>query len=134
MSRFVLDTSALLTLRNDQPGSQRVADLLQQATEGSVTVFGCFMTQLELLYRVWKTEGETAGRLAYAQSHILPITWVHESPALLELAASLKALHPISLADAWIAATALHSDASLVHKDPEFASVPALKQEKLPYK
>lgn len=99
-----------------------------------VTVFACFMSLMEVLYRVWKNEGEAAGRAAYASCQTLPITWVHESPALLELAAGLKAQYPMSLGDAWIAATALQCNAILVHKDPEFEPVQALQHEPLPYK
>jgi predicted nucleic acid-binding protein len=134
LARYVLDTSALLTLHNDEPGSDRVAGLLLAAADGQVEVYGCFITLMEVLYRVWRTEGEKAGRKAYAQCQQLPVTWVHESPVLLERAASLKALHPISLADAWIAATALECEATLVHKDPEFEPIRTLIEERLPYK
>jgi len=140
MTRFVLDTSALLTLHSNEAGSERVADLLTLALEPetpaqrNVAVFACFLSLMEVLYRVWKTEGEAAGRAAYAACQALPVIWVHETPALLELAASLKARYPMSLGDAWIAATALQCDAVLVHKDPEFEAVPALQHEALPYK
>ena len=140
MTRYVLDTSALLTLHYNEAGSERVADLLTLALEPetpaqtNVAVFACFMSLMEVLYRVWKTEGEAAGRAAYAACQALPVIWVHETPALLELAASLKARYPMSLGDAWIAATALQCDAVLVHKDPEFDAVPALQHEALPYK
>ena len=53
---------------------------------------------------------------------------------LLIRAASIKATHRLSLADAWIAATALELDATLVHKDPEFEKLLELKEERLPYK
>ena len=33
------------------------------------------MTRMEILYRVWKDEGESEGRLAYAQCGSLPITY-----------------------------------------------------------
>jgi len=99
-----------------------------------VRVFGSFITLMEVLYRVWKNEGEAAGRKAYAACQLLPITWVHETPALLELAASLKACYPMSLGDAWIAATALQCQAVLLHKNPEFEPVPGLRHEPLPYK
>ncbi len=132
-SRYVLDTSALLTLRNDEPGSERVAGILLAGAKGDAEVFGCFISLMEVLYRVWKTEGEAAGRKAYARCQALPIVWVRESPALLERAASLKAQHAMSLADAWIAATALECEATLVHKDPEFEPVDALVEERLPY-
>jgi predicted nucleic acid-binding protein len=89
---------------------------------------------MEVLYRVWKSEGEAAGRAAYVQCQTLPIVWVHESPVLLERAASLKAQYAMSLADAWIAATALECEATLLHKDPEFEPIDALAEERLPYK
>ena len=78
-------------------------------------------------------ESEQAGRLAYRQCLTLPITWIHESEQLLNKAAEVKALHRLSLADAWIAACALLHDAELVHKDPEFDAV-AAQQLLLPYK
>lgn len=133
MKRYLLDTSALLTLRDDEPGADRVADLLAQAQRREATCLGCFITLMEMLYRVWKDEGEHAGRLAYEQCLALPIEWVHESRDLLEAAAAVKARHTLSLADAWIAASSELNAAILVHKDPEFESL-ALEQERLPYR
>lgn len=129
---WILDTSALLTLRDDEPGADRVAELLEQARRGDETCCACFMTAMELLYRVWKDEGEPAARLAYEQAQSLPIVWIHESPELLEAAAEIKAKHHLSLADAWIAATTLLRNGILVHKDPGFSSV-HIQQEALPF-
>lgn len=134
MSRFLLDTSALLALRDDEQGAARVAALLESAARVELECHGCFISQMELMYRVWKDEGEDAGRTAYSMCMSLPIKWLHESSELLERAAMLKACFPLSLADAWIAAAALQLDAILVHKDPEFEKVSGLKQELLPYK
>lgn len=134
MSGYLLDTSALLALRDDEPGAARVAALIEAAARGESACHACFISQMELLYRVWKDEGEEAGRTAYAICLRLPISWLHESPELLERAAAIKACFPVSLADAWIAAAALQLDAVLVHKDPEFEKVADLKQEWLPYK
>ena len=88
---------------------------------------------MEVLYRVWKDEGESEARLAYEQCLSMPVTWIRESRKLLELAAEVKALHPLSLADAWIAASAILAQAELVHKDPEFRTLD-LAQLTLPYK
>ena len=49
------------------------------------------------------------------------------------MAAELKATYPLSLADAWIAACARLHGALLVHKDPEFGTLP-IDQETLPLK
>jgi len=134
MNGFLLDTSALLALRDNEPGAEQVSQLLLQTQNGGLPCYGCFMTLMEVFYRVWKDEGESAGREAYADCQALPIDWLHESPELLIRAASVKATHPLSLADAWIAAAALENSMTLVHKDPEFENLPGLLEERLPYK
>ena len=91
------------------------------------------MTRMEILYRVWKDEGELAGKLALQQCLALPLNWVELSDELLRRAAEIKALNALSLADAWIAAAAIEHDAVLVHKDPEFKAL-ALDQKVLPLK
>ncbi len=133
MKQYLLDTSALLTLRDDEPGADHVANLLRQAAKNKVNIYGSFMTLMEIYYRVWKDDGESEGRLAYEQCRALPMLWVDETRDLLELAAKIKATYPLSLADAWIAATAIQKNAVLVHKDPEFEKV-KVAQLKLPYK
>jgi ribonuclease VapC len=133
VKRWLLDTSALLTLRDDEPGAQQVADLLAAALAQQAECHACFMTLMELTYRVWMDEGEPAARLAHEQCLSLPLQWVHESPPLLWEAARLKAMHRMSIADAWIAAAARLAGATLVHKDPEFVPL-ALPQLQLPLK
>ena len=133
MIRYLLDTSALLTLRDDEPGTEQVAKILYQAKHGDIQCFCCFMSLMEVFYRVWKDENKKNGRLAYEQCQSLPIIWVHEDKALLEKSAEIKATHQLSLADAWIAASAIQQKAILVHKDPEFSKLEC-KQLVLPYK
>jgi predicted nucleic acid-binding protein len=133
MKRYLLDTSALLTLRDDEPGADKVAELLKQAQAATTRCLGCFISLMEVLYRVWRDEGEAAAKLAYEQCLALPIEWIHETADLLKRAAEIKATYPLSVADAWIAACALQEDVVLIHKDPEFKAVP-VKQEPLPFK
>ena len=124
MPAFCLDTSAILTLRDDEPGAERVAMLL----DGPDPCFACFITRMEVLYRVWKDEGEGSGRLAYEQLQSLPIEWVDQTEPLLLEASRIKALHRLSVADAWIAAAALLSRATLLHQDPGFEAITELDQ------
>ena len=122
---FCLDTSAILTLRDDEPGAERVAMLL----EGPDPCFACFMTRMEVLYRVWKDEGERSGRLAYEQLQSLPIEWVDQTEPLLLEASRMKAFHPLSVVDAWIAPAARLSRATLLHKDQEVEAITELDQD-----
>ena len=133
MKCFLLDTSALLTLRDNEPGAQRVAEVLHLTKQGKAKCYGCFMSLMQVLYRVWRDESKQASQLAYQQCLALPIEWLHSNDALLTKAAEFKALHPLSLDDAWIAACALKHGAILVHKDPEFKPL-AIAQEFLPHK
>ena len=121
---LLLDTSALLTLRDDETGAAR----LEQALEQPQRCYACFLTRMEVLYRVWKDEDERAGRLAYEQLKALPLLWIEASEPLLELAASIKARDALSVADAWIAAASQQVGATLLHKDPEFRAITTLPQ------
>lgn len=76
-----------------------------------------------------------------AQSHYL---WLRQLPLEIHAnsderwlltAGRLKARHPMSLADAQIAALALLLDATLVHKDPEYEALEGIvRLEALPLK
>ncbi len=133
MKRYLLDTSALLTPRDDEPGAARVSEVLQQAAKGKARCYGCIMSLMEGLYRVWRDKTEASSRLAYQQCLELPLEWVRDSDALLIKAAEMKALYSLSLADGWVAACTLEQGATLIHKDPEFHALP-LEQEALPVK
>jgi len=63
-SLLLLDTSALLTLRDDEPGAARVEEALEQPGR----CYACFLSRMEVLYRVWKDEDERAGLRAPARA------------------------------------------------------------------
>lgn len=133
MTIYLLDTSALLTLRDDEAGADDVAQRLVAGRESGRPCRICFISLMEVFYRVWQDEGRARGRLAYEQCLSLPVQVVHEEPMLLEKAAEIKATHRLSVADAWIAAAAVLNAATLIHKDPEFDRLD-LPQQRLPYK
>ena len=124
MPAFCLDSLAILTFRDDEPGAEDIAMLL----EGPDPCFACFSTRMEVLCRVWKDEKERRGGLADEQLQSLPIQWVDQAEGLLLEASRIKALQRLSVTDAWIAAAARLSRAALLHKDPEFEAITALDQ------
>jgi len=130
-----LDTSAILAYFLDEPGADEVKEILRSAEKGEEKVFVSFMTFMELLYRIWKLSGEQEGKKAYLYLRGLPVDEIGQSESLMLRAAMLKAQYPISVADAWIGATALWTGTTLIHKDPEMetlADIISLKA--LPYK
>lgn len=127
-SAFVLDTSALLTLRSDEPGAERVADLLARAKKGSCVLFVSFMTRMELLYLIWREEGEEPAREALRLVDSFALEWISCDATILEIAARLKSRGGLSVADSWIGASAIARQAILIHKDPEFAKFAEISQ------
>ena len=126
---FVLDTSALLALRGDEPGADRVETILFPGKKDQDRLLVSFMTRMEILYIVWREEGEEAARHALRLMDSFAVEWVSCEPTILEIAARLKAHGKLSVADTWIGATAIAYGATLIHKDPEFEPVKEIRQE-----
>jgi predicted nucleic acid-binding protein len=128
---YVLDTSAMLTLIEDEAGADRVEQVLSQEK-----VWLPWLVLLETHYITQQEQGEAEANRRYALIKQLAATilWEIDEPTLLT-AARLKANFRLSLADALIAAFAMRQQATLLHKDPEFeALADQVTQEALPYK
>jgi ribonuclease VapC len=128
---FVLDTSALLALRGDEAGADRVQALLVQASKQQCRLLVSFITRMELLYCIWREEREQAALEALRLVDSFEIDWISCEPRILEKAAEIKSGGRISVADSWIGATAAIYSATLVHKDPEFEALQDISQEVL---
>ena len=126
---FVLDTSALLALRGDEPGADRVETLLSQAKKNQCRLLASFMTRMEVLYNVWRAEGEEAARHALRLMDSFAVHWISCEPNILEIASRIKAQGRLSVADSWIGATAIAYGATLVHNDPEFGPFKEIPQK-----
>ena len=119
-SRYLLDTSALLTFSGDEPGADAVGVLLAKGRRGEVQLYLSFLSVMEAGYKAYQARGEDGLAILLASVQHLPITRVDVSDELIALAARMKGMYRMSLADAWILATAKQLGAILVHKDPEF--------------
>jgi predicted nucleic acid-binding protein len=132
---YVLDTSAWLTLIEDEPGADIVQDLVERAIAGEVGVLVSFMTFMEVYYITLQERDPSEAQARIDLMTALPILRVESSSALAIVAGGLKASYRLSVADAWIAALAKERNATLVHKDPEFEQIAATTQTlTLPYK
>jgi len=135
MTTYVLDTSAWLTLIEDEAGVEIVQKILEEADAGEAEVLTSFMSFMEVHYITQQERGVQEAKERTTLMMALPIERVDSSEAQGVLAATLKAEHRLSVADCWIAALALERRAVLVHKDPEFEQVETrLRILKLPYK
>ena len=128
---YTLDTSAIMAYFLGEEGKDEVSRILSQAQKQEITVYVSFMSYMETLYRTWKLSDEDTGRRAYIMLRNLPLKEVKQDEDLLLKAATMKATNPISVADAWIAATAQKTGTTLVHKDPEMDVIKGIKFKKL---
>lgn len=135
MERYVLDTSALFALRDDEAGADIVEKILQDARKGKAACYASFLSFMELFYCVWRHEGRGGAMRAYLEMKMLPVESVDQEESLLILAGEIKALGGLSVIDSWVAATAVEKQARLVHKDPEFEALSSrISLISLPYK
>jgi predicted nucleic acid-binding protein len=128
---YLLDTSALLTLIEDEAGAARVEEVLR--TQAAIITW---MSLLEVAYITQQERGVAEAERRYALIKALSVTliWQVEEATLLT-AARLKAVHRLSLADTIIAAYTMQAKAILLHKDPEFEALTGqVGLEALPYK
>ena len=127
----VLDSSALLTIWNDEAGADRVAELLGSGKK----IYISFMTLMECRYRIWKNVDRHESERFSEYLDLLPLEVVGVTEAIFALAVEIKATYNLSVCDSWIIATAVSTRSLLVHKDPEFEQVAhRLQLEPLPYK
>ncbi len=134
-ARYVLDTTAMLAFTEKELGADRVRTILREGERGQAQVMLSFMTFMEAYYRIWQKEGREKADEVLALLSALPVERIDVSDDLIRLAGEIKALFNLSVADAWIAATAIQQESKLVHKDPEFEQLrDRVALEPLPYK
>lgn len=122
-NHFVLDSYAILALLNDEPGAERVASLLKQASDPDIVIAMSLINLGEVSYiveRRWGIE-KTQITLAYLEATSIQFVEVDKNRVL--AAAHLKAKYPIAYADAFAAALAIELEATLLTGDPEFQAL-----------
>jgi len=118
--RYVLDSSALLALLQDEPGAQMVEDLIVDP-DGDTEVFISSINLGEVLYVMQRHFGEEAtGRVEDAILSSPKIQIADASWDRVRSAARIKAIGGLSYAGCLGAALADEMDAYLVTSDPEF--------------
>jgi predicted nucleic acid-binding protein len=130
-NRFLLDTSAIFTLIEDEDGADRVEQILKKND-----VIISWVALMEMMYISRQEKGDEVAMKRYVTIKQIDATilWNANEPTLLT-AARLKANHRLSFADSIIAATAFQQGATLLHKDPEYEALQGqVEMEALPYK
>jgi uncharacterized protein with PIN domain len=87
---FVL-ASALSALRSEESGAETVEALLSRAKRNQCRLLISFMSRMEMLYNVWREEGEESARHALRLMDSFPVQWVSCETDILEVASRIKA-------------------------------------------
>ena len=127
--RFVLDSYALIGYLENEPFSERIERLLNQARKGDCRLYLHAIQLGEVYYITLREQGQNSADLAYSRIKAFPLTFVdHIDENLLITACTLKANYPISYADSFAAALAKIHECFLLSGDPEFK---ALEKEEI---
>jgi predicted nucleic acid-binding protein len=122
-ARYVLDSFALLAHLQGEPAGRRVKAILAQAEKRRAVVVLSIINYGEAVYIIEREHGMKAAQTMIAAVDQLPVTVVAADRRLTFSAAHIKALHPISYADAFTVALAVQEQATVVTGDPEFRRV-----------
>lgn len=118
--RYILDSYALLAYFQAETAGARVRNILKEAANGSVEAILSMISLGEIYYIVARKRGlEQAGVITEDISR-LPVGLVEVTKERVLAAASVKAQHPVSYADAFVVATAVEFSATIVTGDQEF--------------
>jgi uncharacterized protein len=117
---YILDACALLRLAQDEPGADRVAEILADSANGNARVLLHQINLGEVVYRIGKQFGWAVAERKRGEISLLPIEIIDFTEELFWQAVKLKATYPMSYADCFAAALAIKEQAILLTSDPEF--------------
>jgi uncharacterized protein len=133
MQPIVFDSQSLLKLYLGESGSERVVVLLREVLEGKVEGRINIVNLAEVYYILRRKSKQAAEEKEESlKTYGVKVIPVNPDSSLWKRAASLKADHSMSLADAFAAATALELNSRLVTgADEEFGGVHGLDVERI---
>ena len=120
LTRYVLDSYALIGYLENEKFADRIEHLLKQARNHKADLYLHALHLGEVYYITLREQGTNLADLAYSRIKAFPLNFIdHIDEELLLTAASLKATFPISYADAFAAALAKIKNCTLLSGDPE---------------
>jgi predicted nucleic acid-binding protein len=123
MKAAVLDSYAIITFLQRQPGYEEVAKLFEECTAKDRELFVCVVNWGEVIYHALRTGGEQKAQLAEEVMRAIPVTVLDANRDITLQAARFKAFLKMSYADCFAAALAMKKKCELVTGDKEFKMV-----------
>ena len=120
MKNLVLDSYALLSYFEEEPGADKVQRLLEQAEKGKLGLLMSVVNWGEVYYSLCRSKGAEKAEDSLLIIEQLPISLVEVGKAFMHEVAKLKAHHPIALGDCFAAALAIEHRCPVFTGDKEF--------------
>jgi predicted nucleic acid-binding protein len=124
--KLVLDSFALISLFNKEPGWQTVQKCLYELQAKGERALLCWINWGEVYYVIARRAGRAKALETIHLIEQLPIELVDVDSQLVKSAADVKCDHSLSYADAFCIATAIRWQGVILTSDPEFATVSQL--------
>lgn len=119
----MLDSYAILSLLQNEPGADKVSELLEKASNAETKLYMNWLNVGEVYYQIIRRESKKIADETLTELRLLPITFVSVTDELVLSAAEMKAKYSIAFADCFVIATAKEKKAIIVTGDPEFEQV-----------
>ncbi len=120
MTKYVLDSFALIAYFEDEPGADKVSEILRALMNRKAKGFMSIINWGEMYYNTMREQGVEEAEKVLTQFDKYPIKLIDADRRLTYEAAKLKARFKIAYADCFAAALTLSLNALLITGDPEF--------------
>ena len=120
MTKYILDSFAMLAYFEDEPGADKVNGILSAVIGRKAKGFMSVINWGEMYYNTMREQGIEEAERVLTQFDKYPIQLIEADRRLTYEAAKLKAKYKITYADCFAAALASSLKALLVTGDPEF--------------
>jgi predicted nucleic acid-binding protein len=125
---YILDSFAFMAYFENEPGAERVEQILRDVRNGKVRAFISIINLGEVIYNIERKHGLSKAQDTLALIQEMPIEVLQADNQTVLAAAHIKANHPISYADAFVVVAAQNLDGIIMTGDPEFQDITELAQ------
>lgn len=120
MKKYIMDSFAMIAFFEDEPGAERVAQILKAIMNRKVKGYMSVINWGEIYYNTMREQGVETAEDVIRQLKKYSIELIDADQQLTYDAAKLKGKYKIAYADCFAAALAMRLNAFVVTGDPEF--------------
>ncbi len=123
LSTYILDAFAFMAYLENEPGAERIEQMLQDVQDGKARAFISIINLGEVIYNTERRYGLAKAQDTLALIQRMPIEVLPADNQTVLAAAHIKANHPISYADAFVVVAAQKLNGILMTGDSEFQDI-----------